>query len=96
MAIGLLATIKIQAGKNAEFEAVAKELMAAVRANESGNKVYQFCRSRDDESTYVVMEVYADQAALDTHGKTDHFRTIGAKMGPFMAGRPDLKFFEAV
>ena len=96
MAIGLLATIKIQAGKNAEFEAVAKELMAAVRANEPGNKVYQFCRSRDDESMYVVMEVYADQAALDTHGKTDHFRTIGAKMGPFMAGRPELKFFEAV
>jgi len=96
MAIGLLATIKIQAGKNAEFEAVAKELMAAVRANEPGNKVYQFCKSRDDETTYVVMEVYADQAALDVHGKTDHFRTIGAKMGPCMAGRPELKFFEAV
>jgi quinol monooxygenase YgiN len=96
MAIGLLATIKIQPGKNAEFEAVAKELMAAVRANEPGNKVYQFCRSRDDQTTYVVMEVYADQAALDSHGKTDHFRTIGAKMGPCMAGRPELKFFEAV
>ena len=91
MSVGIVATIKIKEGTNAEFEAVAKELMAAVRANEPGNQVYQFCKSQSDPTTYVVMELYADQAAVDTHGKTDHFRTIGAKMGPFMAGRPDIQ-----
>jgi quinol monooxygenase YgiN len=96
MAIGVVATIKIQAGKNAEFEAVAKELMAAVRANEPGNKFYSFCKSRTDETTYVVMELYADQAALEAHGKSDHFRTIGPKMGPSMAGRPDVQYYDAV
>jgi quinol monooxygenase YgiN len=43
-----------------------------------------------------VLEMYADQAALEAHGKTDHFRTIGAKMGPFMAGRPDVQYLDAV
>ncbi len=96
MAIGVVATIKIQAGKNAEFEAVAKEMMAAVRANEPGNKAYSFCKSRTEETTYVVLELYADQAALEAHGKSDHFRTIGPKMGPFMAGRPEVAYYDAV
>jgi len=96
MAVGVLATIKIKEGANDAFEAVAKEMMAAVRANEPGNKVYQFCKSKSDPTTYVVMEIYADQAALETHGKSDHFRTIGPKMGPSMAGRPDVQYFDAV
>jgi quinol monooxygenase YgiN len=96
MTVGIVATIKIQAGKNAEFEAVAKEMMAAVRANEPGNKVYQFCKSKSDPTTYVVMELYADQAAMESHGKSDHFRSIGPKMGPFMAGRPDVAYYDAV
>ena len=96
MAIGVVATIKIKEGTNEAFEAVAKELMAAVRANEPGNKVYQFCKSRGDASSYVVMEIYADQAALEAHGKTEHFRTIGAKMGPYMAGRPEVQYLDTV
>jgi len=96
MAVGVLATIKIKEGTNEAFEAVAKEMMAAVRANEKGNLVYQFCKSKSDPTTYVVMELYADQAALETHGKSDHFRAIGPKMGPSMAGRPDVQYFDAV
>jgi quinol monooxygenase YgiN len=96
MAVGILATIKIKEGSNAAFEAVAKELMAAVRANEPGNKVYQFCKSKTDPTTYVVMEIYADQAALEAHGKSEHFRTVGAKMGPSMAGRPEIQYFDPI
>ena len=96
MAIGVVATIKIKEGTNAAFEAVAQEMMAAVRANEPGNTVYQFCKSKTEPTTYVVMEIYADQAALEAHGKSDHFRSIGPKMGPSMAGRPDVQYFDTV
>lgn len=96
MAIGVVATIKIKEGTNEAFEAVAKELMAAVHANEPGNKAYQFCKSRTEPTTYVVLEIYADQAALEAHGKSDHFRAIGSKMGPSMAGRPDVQYFDAI
>ena len=96
MAIGVVATIKIKEGTNEAFEAVAKELMAAVHANEPGNKAYQFCKSRTEPTTYVVLEIYADQAALEAHGKSDHFRTIGPKMGPSMAGRADVQYFDAI
>jgi quinol monooxygenase YgiN len=96
MAIGVVATIKIKEGTNEAFEAVARELMAAVHANEPGNKAYQFCKSRTEPTTYVVLEIYADQAALEAHGKSEHFRTIGPKMGPSMAGRPDVQYFDAI
>ena len=96
MAIGVVATIKIKPGTNEAFEAVAKELMAAVRANEPGNSVYQFCKSRTEPETYVVLEIYADQTALDAHGKSEHFRTVGAKMGPSMAGRPSVQYLDSI
>ncbi len=96
MAIGALVTIKIKEGANDAFEAVARELTAAVKANEPGTLVYQFCRSKTDPTTYTVMEVYADQAALDAHGKTEHFKRLGPQMGPSMAGRPEVQFLETV
>jgi quinol monooxygenase YgiN len=96
MAIGIIATLKIQDGKEAEFEAVFADLSKAVRANEKGNKFYQLCRSRTDKGTYIVMEMYEDDTALKAHGSSEHFRTIGARMGPTLAGRPDVQYFDAV
>jgi len=96
MAIGIVATLKIQDGKESEFEAVFADLAKAVRANEPGNKFYQLCRSRTDKGTYIVMEMYEDDAALKAHGSSEHFRTIGTRMGPTLAGRPDVQYFDAV
>lgn len=96
MAVGVIARLKIQEGKNEEFEAIFTELMAAVRANEPGNNFYSLHHSANDPQTYVVLEQYADQAALDAHGKTDHFRTLGRKMGGCMAGAPEIEVMQAV
>ena len=96
MAIGVIATLTVQDGKGAELEAVFRDLAAQVRANEKGNKLYQLCKSRMAANTYVVMELYEDQAALDAHGKTDHFRAAGPKLGGCLAGRPDIQFLDTV
>lgn len=96
MAIGVVATLKVQDGKGGEFESVFQELAAQVKANEPGNKLYQVFKSRADANTYIVMEVYADQAALEAHGKSDHFKAAGPKIGPTLGGRPDIQYFDAV
>lgn len=96
MAIGVIATLKVQDGKGADLEAVFAELAAQVRANEPGNKFYTLCKSRGDANTYVVMELYDDQAAIEAHGKSDHFRAAGPKIGACLAGRPDIQYLDAV
>ena len=96
MAIGVFAKLAIQPGKNSEFEGIFAELQAAVANNEPGNNFYALHKSRTDENEYIVLEQYADQAALDAHGASDHFKTIGAKMGPCMAGRPQVEYVDAL
>ena len=95
MAIGIVARLKIHEGKNEEFEGIFAELEAAVSANEPGNNFYALHKSRADDTTYIVLEQYTDQAALDAHGQTEHFKTLGAKMGGCMAGRPDIEIMDS-
>jgi quinol monooxygenase YgiN len=92
--IGVVATLKVQDGKNAEFEAVFTALAAQVRANEKGNLAYALTRSRADPNTYKVLELYTDQDALTAHGQTDYFKAAGPKLGPCLAGRPEIEYLD--
>ena len=94
--LGIVATLKIQDGKGEEFEAVFRELAAKVRASEPGNLLYQLTKSRTEANTYKVLEMYKDQDAVTHHGGTDYFRELGRKMGPCMAGRPEVETLDAV
>jgi quinol monooxygenase YgiN len=56
-----------------ENAAAFEELMTYVAATslerEPGVVHYAFAKSVDDPQTYVVVEVYRDQAACDAHGR---------------------------
>ena len=95
MTIGLLATLKTQPGKGAEFEAAFADLAKVVKAEEPGNLQYDLFRAKEAD-TYVVYEQYADQAALEVHAKSDAGKAGMAKMGGFLAGRPVLQFLDKV
>ena len=96
MAVGVIATLKVQEGKEKDFEAIFHDMAKAVRANEPGNKLYQVCKSRKEPYSYVVMEIYENDDALKAHGASDHFKTIGAGLGPTLAGRPDIQYFDTI
>ncbi|MBO6555411.1 MAG: antibiotic biosynthesis monooxygenase [Pseudomonadales bacterium] len=96
MAVGIVATLNIQPDKTDEFEENFKQLMAIVAEKEPGNNWYALHRSRDEEATYIVMEQYVDQAALDQHGKSDEFKAQSAKLGAFLAGAPTISILDAV
>jgi len=96
MSIGVIATLQVQDGKGLELEAVFRGLAQQVRANEPGNKLYALHKSREDANTYVVMEIYDDQAAIEAHRNSEHYKAAGPKLGAYLAGRPDIKFLDAV
>ncbi len=94
--IGVIATLKVQDGKAAEFEAIFTELAAQVRANEPGNHAYQLCKSRTEPNSYKVLELYADDDALKAHGASDHFKAAGPKLGGVLGGRPEIEYLDGV
>lgn len=94
MMIGIIATIKIKEGQGAEFEALANQLVEKVIANEEGVVYYDLFKQ--DETTYVFLEKYKDEAALDIHRTTDYYKGIGAQMGAFMTSAPDIKILQSV
>lgn len=87
--LAVVATIRVKAGSEKDFEAVAKELVAKVNANEPGCKLYELHKG-DDPQAYVFIERYQDAAAVEAHRATAHFKELGAKMGAFMDGRPQI------
>ena len=94
--IGVVAILRVRDGQNDDFETIFAELTAKVRANEPGNVLYQLTRSRTDANTYKVLELYKNQESLTAHGGTDYFRELGRKLGPCMAGRPDVEYLDAI
>jgi quinol monooxygenase YgiN len=87
MTHSIVATIKVNAGQEAQFEAIARQLVAAVNANEPGCLLYTLNRG-DDPRTYVFMERYRDEDAVKAHRATEHFRNCGKAMGAHMDGPP--------
>ena len=87
--LGVVATLKVKPGMEKDFEAVPKELVAKVNAGEPGCKLYELHRA-ETPGTYVFMERYVDQAAVEAHRAPEHFKALRRKMGEYMDGRPDV------
>ena len=94
--IGVVAILKVQPDKAADFEKVFLGLQNKVKANEPGCLVYQLTKSRAEAGTYKVLEFYASEDALKAHSGSDYFKAAGAAMTPFMAGRPEIEYLDAV
>ena len=94
--IGIVAVIRAKAGREAEFERAFLKMTAEVKANEPGNMMYQLTRSRSEPGLYKVMEIYADQAALEAHGSSDHYREGGRSLRDLVDGRPEVEVLDTV
>ncbi len=91
----VLAKIPIQDGKRAEVMAGMAPMMEHVET-EAGTLQYILCEDSGDDNAVWVYEVYADQTAFDAHSGSDVMKALGASIGPFLAGRPELTFLNPV
>jgi quinol monooxygenase YgiN len=65
-----------QPGKVEEVLAALRRMAALVKQHEPGCHAYQISRSVDNPDLLLLYELYDDQAALDFHTQTDHFKQI--------------------
>ena len=96
MAIGIVAKLTCKEGANTEFEAGFKKLQEVVKKNEPDCIFYLLNKSRDNDTTYYVMESYANAEAIELHGSYDEFRETSKALGPLSGGRPEITIMDQV
>jgi autoinducer 2-degrading protein len=74
--IVLVARYHVQSGKGDEVAAALQEMAPLVQASEPGCKLYQANRSRENPDLFLLYEHYEDEAALQGHRETPHFKAI--------------------
>lgn len=89
--IMLIVNFTVAEGKAAEFEEVMGRLATATRANEPDTLLYQLAKSEKDPTMYRIVEIYKDQATMDAHSASEHFRSISPEIGPLLAAKPEFQ-----
>ena len=93
--IRIVATFHVRPDAVEEFRALAGELVEGSRAEE-GNIAYDLCVARDDAASFVVLEVWRDDAAIESHNASAHFTTLVPRMVGLSAEPPSaVQYIEA-
>jgi quinol monooxygenase YgiN len=93
--IALIAKLTAAEGKADELKEALRALIEAAES-ESGLEVYAANQAADDPQVFWFFELYADQAALDVHGKEDPMRGAMKQLGGLLGGRPEVTMLSPV
>lgn len=74
--IVLVARYTGKPGQGDTIEAALRKMAPLVAAGEPGCKVYHACRSDENRDYFLLYEHYVDEAALQAHRETPHFKEI--------------------
>jgi quinol monooxygenase YgiN len=74
--IVLVAMYHCQPGRGNEVEANLQRMAPLVKQHEPGCLLYHACRSPENPDLFLLYEHYTDQAALEQHRETPHFKEI--------------------
>ena len=69
--ITFITHLQVNPANAAAFEVLLADVSGKVRENEPDVLYYGFAKSVEDPNTYVVIEVYRDEAAHSAHMETD-------------------------
>ena len=94
--ITVVATLKVQPGKEGAFRQEAEKMIAHVKANEPGTLVYVLHQSTKDPTEFMFFETYSDQAAFSAHGASESMRHFFGAVGTLVAGRPEVKMYDEI
>lgn len=88
--ITFIANLHVPPENAAAFEDLMTHVTAMTLANEPGVAYYAFAKGVEDPDSYVVVEVYRDQAACTAHGETAWVQESIPKYLSLIDGMPQL------
>ena len=93
--LGIIAKLPVKEDKVEEAIELFKGLIVKV-AEEEGTLAYTINRDQANPNTVVVMERYKDKAAIDAHSSTPYFKEFSAKIGEYLAGKPEITILDEI
>lgn len=78
-----------------KYHALTSELAEKSRL-EDGCESYRSVRSKEDAREHIFVEYWKDQAAIDLHGKTEHFTRIVPQLAEMFDGEEVVEMYEVV
>ena len=95
MTVKVIAFVTVKPGQEDAFIAAARTCVAASRA-EPGVQHYELWREAQGAQRFVFNELYDDQAAVDAHMASDHFKAFGLAARDLAAARPEIIVTHAI
>jgi quinol monooxygenase YgiN len=87
--VHVVAQLHGQAAQIEALAAVLKELAQGSR-QEAGNLGFVVHQNAGDPARFVTVEQWADAAAVDAHMQSPRVGAVLAKLGPLLAGPPEI------
>ncbi len=94
MSTTFIATLKIKAGMEGEFERLQRELSQLTHQHEPDTLVYDVIKHREQARTYVVYGRFKDQKAFEYHQQTAFHDRLVPPIMACVDGAMDLQFFD--
>jgi quinol monooxygenase YgiN len=86
----IIAKLTLKPEKVKEFITAAREMIEKSN-KESGCTFYQLYQDPYDNSKFVFIEEYKNQAAVDAHFSTEYFKAFGPKIAGLVAAPTEIK-----
>ncbi len=87
--ISIFAEFHLKPENIEEFLELVKPLIRASN-EEAGCIKYELHKALNMDNTYMMVEEWKDQAAIDFHNQTEHFTSIVPRFNDFMTEEPKV------
>ena len=88
--LAMLIKTKAQPSKRAEIQSLYQELMAPRSLENEAQEVVVWCADQHDPDVFYLFEIYRDAEALGANAQASWFAEYMAKVGPLLAGEPEV------
>ncbi|TXY29366.1 antibiotic biosynthesis monooxygenase [Vibrio mimicus] len=93
--IHLTATLHAKADHKQAVLQLAQGMLAPTR-QEPGCVRYELFEQQATEGVFLFQEQFVDQAAFDSHCKSEHFQQFIADLNGLLADEPVLQFYSSL
>jgi quinol monooxygenase YgiN len=89
---GLVVRFNLKAGTGEQFDALTRDVVAAIAEAEPGTLIYACHAVEGDADARIFYELYRDRAAFEDHERAEHVNRFHAKKAQYLAGKSHVEF----